>query len=408
MQRYLALLRVPGALVAFVSATVARLPISMATLGAVLLVQEARGSYALAGAVTACFALGSAVGTPFWGRLLDRHGQARVLAPPALISAVLLVALALGAVGGMPAAGLAGLAAGAGVSFPPVSPAMRAAWQGLLPAEDDRQAAYALEAVAIEMVFLLGPLVLSLLLATTPAEVPLIVTAVLLAGGTLAYVSTSASRAVRPHRPVGEDVPAGPRLSLFRSRAVVTVLASGAFLAAGFGGLDVAVAATAQGLFGHRELLGVLYLGVAGGSALGGLVYGARTWPGSDWQRLRFVPSGVALGMLLAAGYAAWLTPTDSPAVAAVVAAVVLLSTAGVFIAPSTIIQQNLADAHAGKGRGGEVQSLLSAAITAGAAGGTAVAGVLVDAGGAALSYGGAAVAFFGAGAVTLARGRRV
>ena len=74
------------------------------------------------------------------------------------------------------------LAAGVGLTFPPVSPAMRGAWRVILEHDDDRRAAYALEAVTIETIFVTGPLLLSLLLVAPPV-VPLLVTAVLLAGG---------------------------------------------------------------------------------------------------------------------------------------------------------------------------------------------------------------------------------
>ncbi len=95
---YREVLRVPGA-VAFVAAgLVARLPISMQTLGVVLLVEATTGSYALAGAVSAVFALAQALLAPVLGRLVDRHGQARVLLPALVLYAAGLgglVALAL-------------------------------------------------------------------------------------------------------------------------------------------------------------------------------------------------------------------------------------------------------------------------------------------------------------------------
>lgn len=60
---------------------VARLPLSMAPLGILLLVESQRGTYTLAGLVTGAYAVGNALGTPIWGRLMDRVGQVRVLAP---------------------------------------------------------------------------------------------------------------------------------------------------------------------------------------------------------------------------------------------------------------------------------------------------------------------------------------
>ena len=50
----------PGALLFSATGLVARLPIAMISLGIVLLVSEARGSYGLAGAVSAAFLLANA------------------------------------------------------------------------------------------------------------------------------------------------------------------------------------------------------------------------------------------------------------------------------------------------------------------------------------------------------------
>src|SRR5215212_1093375 len=100
VRRYLAILRVRAARNPFLSSVVGRLPISMAPLAVVLLVQQVRGSYSIAGVVTGAYALGSTVGTPVLGRLVDRLGQPRVIGAAGALSAVLLGALALTAAAG--------------------------------------------------------------------------------------------------------------------------------------------------------------------------------------------------------------------------------------------------------------------------------------------------------------------
>src|SRR3954452_22176714 len=100
VSRYLHILRVRDARIPFIASVVGRLPISMTPLAAVLLVQQVRGSYAIAGGVTAAYALGATLGTPVLGRLVDRLGQPRVIGPSGVVSASLLVALALTAAGG--------------------------------------------------------------------------------------------------------------------------------------------------------------------------------------------------------------------------------------------------------------------------------------------------------------------
>ena len=73
------LLRTSGALAFTVAALVGRLPIAMLGIGTVLLVEDRRSSYALAGLVSASYAAGTALLGPALSRLVDRLGQRRVL-----------------------------------------------------------------------------------------------------------------------------------------------------------------------------------------------------------------------------------------------------------------------------------------------------------------------------------------
>src|SRR4051795_3225569 len=96
--RYARILRAPHVLPLMASALVARLPIGIDALAIVLFLRERTGSYAAAGVISACFALGGGAGAPLSGRLVDRFGQREVLVPLALVHAVglaLLVALGL-------------------------------------------------------------------------------------------------------------------------------------------------------------------------------------------------------------------------------------------------------------------------------------------------------------------------
>ena len=67
----------PGALAFSSTGLLARLPISMMTLGIVLLVSTLTGSYGLAGQVSAAYIIGNAAFAVPHGRLADRFGRAR-------------------------------------------------------------------------------------------------------------------------------------------------------------------------------------------------------------------------------------------------------------------------------------------------------------------------------------------
>src|SRR3954453_710823 len=72
------LFAVPGSVWFSLAGWVARLPLPMLGLGAVLLVEGESGSYALAGAVSGTLALSAAVAGPQWSRAMDRRGQGAV------------------------------------------------------------------------------------------------------------------------------------------------------------------------------------------------------------------------------------------------------------------------------------------------------------------------------------------
>lgn len=391
LRAYLRLLRYGPASRPFIAALIARLPMAMAPLGILLLVQYERGAYSIAGFVTGAFAIGSAAGTPVWGRMMDRFGQIRVLLPTSVISASMLVAVAVATVWGGSTTVLLILAALSGVSYPPMSPAMRAAWRVIFPDTASRRVAFALDATSVELIFVGGPLLLSALLAFTAPIVPLLATAGLMAGGGIAYCRTEAARLSSPVHPhSGRSTLAaggypGPR-SAITATGVGAVLVVMLAMSIGFGQLDTSMAATAGEQLGGTERVGILFAAIAGGSAVGGLVFGARVW---RFEERRAVP--VLLGLFaFFLGLMALLM--GLPRLSLGVMLPVLFVT-GVTIAPTLIMQQNLLDHLAPSHRLNEAQAFLSAANTTGAAAGTALAGILIDFQGLNWSFGGAAIA---------------
>ncbi|GAA1436150.1 MFS transporter [Microlunatus lacustris] len=393
---YLRLLRYGPARNPFLAAFVARLPLSMAPLGMLLLVEAERGTYSLAGFVTGAYAVGSALGTPLWGRMMDRFGQIRVLLPTALTSATFVVALALATTGTARPAVLIALAALGGFAYPPMSPALRSSWRVIFPDRASRRVAFALDGTSVELLFVGGPLLLSLLLVISGPVVPLLTTAAAMAGGSLAYCATGAARRARPAG-VGstalddDGVPVPNHRSALAAAGVVALLLVMLAMSIGFGQLDTSLAATADLVLGSTERVGLLFLAIAGGSAVGGLVYGARSWP---FDERRAVPTLLGLFALMLAVMAVLM---GLPQVPLWLVFPVLVVT-GATIAPTLIMQQALLDHLAPAHRLNEAQAFLSAANTTGAAAGTAIAGVLIDFQGLGVSFAGAAL---GAGLAT-------
>src|SRR5437762_13038043 len=98
----------------------------MSSLAILLLVRATHHSYAIAGLAVGADALASAAAAPVQGRLVDRFGRLRVLAPCAVAQAIVLVAFVLASSADASGLALVPLAALAGALVPPVSPTARA------------------------------------------------------------------------------------------------------------------------------------------------------------------------------------------------------------------------------------------------------------------------------------------
>ena len=290
LRPYLEVLRTPGVPRLLAAAVLGRMPIGMAGLAIVLLVRQTGGSYATAGLVAGCYAVSLGVTAPLLGRLIDRVGQTRVLLGCAAVCAAAFVALAVAAQAGSPAL-LPVLAALGGASLPPVAACLRALWSELLGRGAELQAAFSVEAIVQELIFVIGPPLVALLAAAFAPAAAMVGIAVLLLAGVGAFAGAPASRAWRPQRRAADW--AGP----LRSPGIRAVLVCIVVLAAAFGAVEVAVPAAAERL-GSRTLAGPLLALWAVGSMLGGLAFGGRGTGRPAERRL------VGMLVLVAAGIA--------------------------------------------------------------------------------------------------------
>ena len=167
---------------------------------------------------------------------------------------------------------------------------------------------------------------------------------------------------------------------------MVPLLAVAAAMSIGFGHIDTSLAATANRTLGQPTDLGWLFTAIAGGSAIGGLLYGLRRPPWQEHRRLPRLLAGFVLGLVPLP----LLLRVEHPPLWALMCALVV---AGLSIAPTLIISQNVVDRLSPAHRVSEAQSWLSTASTTGAAAGTAMAGLLVDHLGISWSFAGAVCA---------------
>ncbi|MFG2146599.1 MFS transporter [Streptomyces sp. NPDC048696] len=363
---YLEILRTRHAARLLVGTLTGRLPNATAAIAVVLFVRAQGGSYSLAGALTAVYGLATAAGQPLLGRAVDLYGQPRVMLPASLASALGMAGLAL--VGIEPVAPAYAAVLVAGLCTPPLEGGLRALWPSVLTREEQVHTAYAMDAIAQEAMFTVGPLLVTLGIALWSPATALLVINALGVLGALSVVASEPSRAWR----------SAPReahwLGALRSKGLLALLGSFFFVGLALGAIIVAASAYADD-HGRDAIYGWLMAANGLGALLGGLVYGARQWSGTPEKRLK------SLVALLAVGYLPLMLVPGVPAMAA------LATLSGVFLAPCIACAFIVVDRHAPRGTVTEAFSWLVTAFGVGTALGTAVAGPAVELGGTAASF---------------------
>ncbi|MBO2460041.1 MFS transporter [Actinomadura violacea] len=353
MRGYVVFLKRPHAARLLGGTLFGRLPNGMGALAVVLHVRADGGGYPLAGTLAAVLGLAMAAGQPVLGRAMDRYGQPRVLVPAACLSAAGFTLLAVVGASPLPVAVAAVVLAG--FATPPLEAGLRALWPAVLDGPEQVDAAYALDAAAQEILFSVGPL-LVVAAAAISTETALVLTGLVGIAGTLVVALSGPSR-----RWTGEPRAAdwaGP----LRSPGLRVLLISLACAGIALGVYAVAVVAYAERL--HSGIAsGLLLACMAAGALAGGLAYGARPWTGEAHRRLPWLLAALAAGyvpLVLAPGLAAMS---------------VLAFVSGVFLAPVLACSFTLVDRLAPSGTVTEAFAWVVAAIGAGGALGSAVAG---------------------------------
>lgn len=341
----------------------ARLPMGMLSVSAVLMIAGSRGSYALAGAVTATGLAATALAGPWTARLIDRHGQARAAVPATALAVLGSLSLLLCVHYGAPDWTLfASYAATA--TTPNTGGLSRARWAHLL--RDDpaaRHTANSFEQAADELCFLLGPVFATLLCTTLFPEAGTAVAAALLLTGILLF---AAQRGTEP--PVAAR-PAARTRSPLRLPGLPPLLLTFVCTGAVFGSMEVVTLAYADA-HGIRSAAGALLALQAAGSAAAGLLYGLRRPAGQGTRRFRGCVGAMAALMLL---------PLLAAAAGGPAALAFALTAAGMATAPAMVTGMGLVQSRTPAGRLNEGMTLAVTALLAGIAAGSATGGWAVE-----------------------------
>lgn len=359
---YRDLFAAPGTAGLAMAGLLARLPLPMTGIGIITLLSQLRGSYALAGTVSATFVLTYALLSPQVSRWVDRHGQGRVLPWATALSASGLVVLLACTVLQAPDWTLFAAAMLAGC-MPSVSAMVRARWTAIHRGRPQLQTAYSLETVFDEVTFIAGPpLAVGLSVAVWP-QAGVLAAALLLVIGVTALVL---QRGTQPPLQLVDS--ATPRRSLLRQPEIrllaLLMLAMGVIV----GTVDITSVAFAEQR-GQPLAASVVLSAYALGSCAAGLLFGA-------------LKLQVPLQRLLLLGAAATaLTTLPLLGVGSVPALAAAVLLAGLFFAPTMIVAMSLVEQHVPESRLTEGMTWLLAGLNFGVALGAALSGQSVDAG---------------------------
>jgi MFS family permease len=375
---YRTALTAPGSRGPAVASLLARLPIAMIGISALLYVQRETGSFADAGLVSAGALAGVSLGSVAQGRLIDRFGPTRPLLMITTGFLLAMTALVLAIEAHAPTPVLLLLAGGIGISEPAVGSASRALWGRLLPPGPVREAGFSYEAISMEVFFILGPGLAGLLVAAPWPGTGLVAGATCMITGATMFALSPTVRTWGPAEPGGGRLLgalAGPGMR------TLALAALGFGMVIGFVEVAVPAAATEAG----QPTVGGLLLSLWSVSSVGfGVLYSLRPWPRT--MRLRLPVLLAAFGACTA--LLAWTSGLWGLALGMLLA--------GALITPQSTSHSTAIELVAPKGTAAEAFGWVITAITLGLAIGQSVSGYLVEHGGPRASFlaaGGAALA---------------
>lgn len=370
LRQYLGVWRIPGAPMLLITGIVGRLGIGMTPLALLLVVEQVTGRYALAAAAGAAYALAGAALSPIAGRVADRIGPTPVLVVTAVAHPLALVGLVLASRDGEQDLTLIYLmSAVAGATYPPLTAAIRGAWNDLTEPGSGRyglrNTALAAETSLFEIVFVLGPLLVAIFVLLADATAALLGAAVVTLAGTLAVALGRVMRGWRPHPTNDHATGLGP----LRSGGFSALLLCAAGLGLAFGAAGVAIPAYATAhVSGDAESIAGMLLAVWGvGSAIGGFWFGTRRPAPNMTRQFALLLAAVATSFVL---YALMPHP---------VALGVALVLGGATIAPALTLENTMVGRISPGSMLNEAYTWMVTVSVAASAAGGATAGLLVD-----------------------------
>jgi MFS family permease len=369
LNAYRAVFRTPGTAAFCAAGFVMRVPIAMYPIGIVLILSARSGHYGFAGVLSGVYVVANGAGNPSLARISDRLGQSRVLVPATVVHVAATILLAICFTQNWPEWSLVAPTAVAGFTFLSVGSLVRARWSYVLAGRPELGTAYSLESTLDEVIFVVGPLIATVIATQLDPVIVLYVSVALILVGALWLTALRGS--IPPVHADGQGLRRSPLLE--RGMPLL------ALVAAAMGGIFASAEITMVafcGQHGERPLSGAALAAFAGGSATAGFLYGSRPWHRALLDRFRL--QAVLFGALPVLFLVAWNVGVLAP-----VAFVVGLGIAPTLITAFGLIEQLVPARSLTEGL-----AWLVAGLSLGYGAGAAVVGRIADAHGARTAFG--------------------
>jgi len=261
LKGFSALLKVPGVLRIVLSQLYARLPGGMLSLGLIIYVERITESYAIAGITVGAATLGISVAGPALSRWMAIFGIRTVLGVTSLLNVIAVISMAF-----IPAeaAWLVLLGLLIGLTQPPIQTAARTIYPRLTPKKLLGRL-FSLDATAQEIIWVVGPVVITLIAAQFGSLPILITIATIQATGSLWFIwnkEVGLTKIPRTTDAYGK---------VLKNRIVSIMTFMGLLFIGSFAGLEVGAVAMFD-----EAIAGLLIAVFSIGSVLGGVFLGGR------------------------------------------------------------------------------------------------------------------------------------
>ncbi|WP_104135283.1 MULTISPECIES: MFS transporter [unclassified Cryobacterium] len=351
MKSYWTLLRTPGVSRLIAAQLTARFPFGMLSLAFLIHIEQIFDSYGAAGLVLGAMSFGQAIAGPLTSRLMGRLGMRPVIIATMFICAVSIIVMALIP---LPVLSLMLIGFVAGLSTPPIQPAVRTIYPKIV---NSRQLTplFSLDASAQEIIWVLGPVIATFVALQVSTTAGILLAAFFLIAGGIWFVAlpeVGRVRIPRSRRKLG--------VVLKKPEVLLSTIVGFTLVAA-----CAAVEAGVVAVFGHGSADAGWVLGIfAIGSLVGGLALGhAPIGPWALATRMLIVTIGLILASLWLTFW--WLS--------------LALLLAGVGIAPAFAVLFGIVSASVKFSDTAEAYGWVGTGQLIGAAMGSAIAGFSID-----------------------------